>query len=471
MQKKSVSLFPLVNNYLFFQLFFYFSGIFIFILFLTFFLSSLDDRKLIPLVENDITFLNNEITKLKHRYDFDEVFEKDLSIHTPSGLELVLVDQQTNIVSGMEQSNIRPLLSFLYQTEDNGVPMARSFDDLRINGPFLVGTEHRTYKAYFLYQIRAQKEWLNNLYDNPIQIIIFLIILVLPTIFILSWIITRPLKNLRITANAVARGSLIIDPKIESRGIKEFREVGRSLNYMIRSLQTSNNHQQQLLSDISHELKTPLARLQLATAILKKKNGETKETERIENEIQKMNSMVLDLLSLSRLELNQHISRKLFQAEDIWKNILEDTRFEIEQYGLKLFIEDQIKDKELYTLNGNVNLLSRALENIIRNALKYAKSIIKVQVSIIQEQEQEQEQDLLFIVVDDDGEGVPDHELEHIFRPFYRVDEARARQTGGTGLGLTIVANAVQQHQGKVKAIKSELGGLRVEIRLPLWME
>ena len=467
MQKKSVSLFPLVNNYLFFQLFFYFSGIFIFILFLTFFLSNLDDRKLIPLVENDITFLNNEITKLKHRYDFDEVFEKDLSIHTPSGLELVLVDQQTNIVSGMEQSNIRPLLSFLYQTEDNGVPMARSFDDLRINGPFLVGTEHRTYKAYFLYQIRAQKEWLNNLYDNPIQIIIFLIILVLPTIFILSWIITRPLKNLRITANAVARGSLIIDPKIESRGIKEFREVGRSLNYMIRSLQTSNNHQQQLLSDISHELKTPLARLQLATAILKKKNGETKETERIENEIQKMNSMVLDLLSLSRLELNQHISRKLFQAEDIWKNILEDTRFEIEQYGLKLFIEDQIKDKELYTLNGNVNLLSRALENIIRNALKYAKSIIKVQVSIIQEQEQ----DLLFIVVDDDGEGVPDHELEHIFRPFYRVDEARARQTGGTGLGLTIVANAVQQHQGKVKAIKSELGGLRIEIRLPLWME
>ncbi|MEZ7766018.1 envelope stress sensor histidine kinase CpxA [Haemophilus parahaemolyticus] len=467
MQKKSVSLFPFVNNYLFFQLFFYFSGIFIFILFLTFFLSNLDDRKLIPLVENDITFLNNEITKLKHRYDFDEVFEKDLSIHTPSGLELVLVDQQTNIVSGMEQSNIRPLLSFLYQTEDNGVPMARSFDDLRINGPFLLGTEHRTYKAYFLYQIQAQKEWLNNLYDNPIQIIIFLIILVLPTIFILSWIITRPLNNLRITANAVARGSLIVNPKIESRGIKEFREVGRSLNYMIRSLQTLNNHQQQLLSDISHELKTPLARLQLATAILKKKNGETKETERIENEIQKMNSMVLDLLSLSRLELNQHISRKLFPAEDIWKNILEDTRFEIEQYGLKLFIEDQIKDKELYTLNGNVNLLSSALENIIRNAQKYAKSIIKVQISIIQEQKQ----DLLFIVVDDDGEGVPDHELEHIFRPFYRVDEARARQTGGTGLGLTIVANAVQQHQGKVKAIKSELGGLRVEIRLPLWME
>ena len=130
-------------------------------------------------------------------------------------------------------------------------------------------------------------------------------------------------------------------------------------------------------------------------------------------------------------------------------------------------VENNLNTKEHYQLNGNTGLLSSALENIIRNAQKYAKSIIKVQISITQEQEQ----DLLFIVVDDDGEGVPDHELEHIFRPFYRVDEARARKTGGTGLGLTIVANAVQQHQGKVKAIKSELGGLRVEIRLPLWME
>ena len=467
MQKKSVSLFPFVNNYLFFQLFFYFSGIFIFILFLTFFLSNLDDRKLIPLVENDITFLNNEITKLKHRYDFDEVFEKDLSIHTPSGLELVLVDQQTNIVSGMEQSNIRPLLSFLYQTEDNGVPMARSFDDLRINGPFFLKTQTREYKGYFTYPVQAQKEWLNQLYDNPIKIVLILLSLVLPTIFLLSWKITRPLKALRATANAVARGSMVVNPKIETQGIKEFRSVGRSLNYMIHSLQNSNNHQQRLLSDISHELKTPLARLQLATAILKKKNGETKETERIENEIQKMNNMVLDLLSLSRLQLDQHTSRSVFPVEAIWREVLTDAKFEAEQHGLTLMVENNLNTKEHYQLNGNTGLLSSALENIIRNAQKYAKSIIKVQISITQEQEQ----DLLFIVVDDDGEGVPDHELEHIFRPFYRVDEARARQTGGTGLGLTIVANAVQQHQGKVKAIKSELGGLRVEIHLPLWME
>ena len=186
MSIKYRSIFPLVRSYLFFQLFFYFGGVFIFVLFLTFSISNLDDRKLIPLNEKDITFLEKEISKLKHRYDFDDVFEKDLSIQTPSGLELVLVDKQTNIVSGMEQSNIRPLLSFLYQTEDNNQPMARSFDDLRINGPFFLDSETRHYKAYFLYSVQPQKEWLNNIYDNPLKTIVILLAFVLPTIFILS---------------------------------------------------------------------------------------------------------------------------------------------------------------------------------------------------------------------------------------------------------------------------------------------
>ena len=465
--KKITSFLSLAKSYLFFQLFFYFSTVFILILVATFLFSNLDDRRIVPLGNHDIEYLNKEIKKLGNRYNFDEIFNKDLTIHTPSGLNLVLVDKNTNIVSGMEKSNVRPLLSFLYQTEDESKPIARSFDDLRINGPFFLKTQTREYKGYFTYPVQAQKEWLNQLYDNPIKIILILLSLVLPTIFLLSWKITRPLKALRATANAVAHGSMVVNPKIETQGIKEFRSVGRSLNYMIHSLQNANNHQQRLLSDISHELKTPLARLQLATAILKKKNGETKETERIENEIQKMNNMVLDLLSLSRLQLDQHTSRSVFPVETIWREVLTDAKFEAEQHGLTLMVENNLNTKEHYQLNGNTGLLSSALENIIRNAQKYAKSIIKVQISITQEQEQ----DLLFIVVDDDGEGVPDHELEHIFRPFYRVDEARARQTGGTGLGLTIVANAVQQHQGKIKAIKSELGGLRVEIRLPLWME
>lgn len=315
--------------------------------------------------------------------------------------------------------------------------------------------------------MQAQKEWLNQLYDNPIKIVLILLSLVLPTIFLLSWKITRPLKALRATANAVARGSMVVNPKIETQGIKEFGSVGRSLNYMIHSLQNANNHQQRLLSDISHELKTPLARLQLATAILKKKNGETKETERIENEIQKMNNMVLDLLSLSRLQLDQHTSRSVFPVEAIWREVLTDAKFEAEQHGLTLMVENNLNTKEHYQLNGNTGLLASALENLIRNAQKYAKTTVKVQISL----EQKDRRRALKISIEDDGIGVPDSELQNIFRPFYRINEDRARETGGTGLGLAIVDNAVTQHQGKLKANRSKLGGLRVEIRLPLWFE
>lgn len=350
----------------------------------TFLFSNLDDRRIVPLKHHNIEYLNKEIKKLENRYNFDEIFNKDLTIHTPSGLNLVLIDKNTNIVSGMEKSNVRPLLSFLYQTEDESKPMARSFDDLRINGPFFLKTQTREYKGYFTYPVQAQKEWLNQLYDNPIKIVLILLSLVLPTIFLLSWKITRPLKALRATANAVARGSMVVNPKIETQGIKEFRSVGRSLNYMIHSLQNANNHQQRLLSDISHELKTPLARLQLATAILKKKNGETKETERIENEIQKMNNMVLDLLSLSRLQLDQHTSRSVFPVEAIWREVLTDAKFEAEQHGLTLMVENNLNTKEHYQLNGNTGLLASALENLIRNAQKYAKTTVKVQISLEQ---------------------------------------------------------------------------------------
>lgn len=433
----------------------------------TFLFSNLDDRRIVPLKHHDIEYLNKEIKKLENRYNFDEIFNKDLTVHTPSGLNLVLVDKNTNIVSGMEKSNVRPLLSFLYQTEDESKPMTRSFDDLRINGPFFLKTQTREYKGYFTYPVQAQKEWLNQLYDNPIKIVLILLSLVLPTIFLLSWKITRPLKALRATANAVARGSMVVNPKIETQGIKEFRSVGRSLNYMIHSLQNSNNHQQRLLSDISHELKTPLARLQLATAILKKKNGETKETERIENEIQKMNNMVLDLLSLSRLQLDQHTSRSVFPVETIWREVLTDAKFEAEQHGLTLMVENNLNTKEHYQLNGNTGLLASALENLIRNAQKYAKTTVKVQISL----EQKDRRRALKISIEDDGIGVPDSELQNIFRPFYRINEDRARETGGTGLGLAIVDNAVTQHQGKLKANRSKLGGLRVEIRLPLWFE
>ncbi|WP_303817755.1 envelope stress sensor histidine kinase CpxA [Actinobacillus minor] len=460
-----------VRNYLVFKLFMYFSCTFLSILFITFAFSQLDERRLVPIKEQDVSFLKKESEKVKKRFDLDDAFERDISIETPNGLELILVDKETDIVSGMNQSNVKPLLAFIYQTEGEDHPMARSIDNYRINGPFPLETVKRKYNAYYLFKVKTQETWLNNIFDNPLMMTAALLAFTLPVIFILSWRITRPLRALRLTANAVARGSLQINPKIERQGVKEFRDVGRSMNYMIASLEELSQHQQRLLSDISHELKTPLARLQLATAILKKKIGESNETQRIENEIQKMNVMVLDLLAISRQQVNQHVTRVIFMVDDIWRDVLEDAKFETGHNNIALVIKNELPSYKNFYINGNVALLASAMENIIRNAQKYAHSQINVVISLENENENENENERLVISVDDDGPGVPESELEQIFRPFYRIDEARARHTGGTGLGLAIVANAAKQHRGTVKAMKSPMGGLRVELSIPLWFE
>ena len=157
------------------------------------------------------------------------------------------------------------------------------------------------------------------------------------------------------------------------------------------------------------------------------------------------------------------IASKIFSINKIWDDLLEDAKFDAEQNHLDLFISQRITYPEHFFINGNPNILASAMENVIRNAQKYAHKSIKVLIYI--------DNTDLVIAIDDDGDGIPETEYQQIFRPFYRVDEARDRQTGGTGLGLAIVANAVQQHKGSVQAMKSSLGGLRVEIKLPLWIE
>lgn len=446
-----------------YQLFVYFGLAFLVVLTIAFNISKLDDREFTALNETEISFFNTESKHVQKVYDLDDIFEQDLSIRTPGGSSVILVEKNSGSVSGMDQDNLKPLLAFLYRAEESSVPLARSFDHLRINGPFIVRTLKREYNEYFIQTVNPQKEGFNEIFDSPWLMSVIVMCVAFPILFFLSWRLTRPVKELRLAANAIALGDLKINPKIEKQGIKELRDVGRSFNQMVTALQDLNQYQQRLLADISHELKTPLARLQLAVAIIRRRNGESSEIDRIENEIQKLNTMILDLLSLSRQQVNSHLARAKFPVQQIWFDILEDAKFEMNENGLALEIHNHIPPSERYYINGNCQLLSSAVENVIRNAKKYAETRVSVVLTIHKKN--------LVIDIEDDGPGVPESEYEQIFRPFYRVDEARARQTGGTGLGLAIVLNAVQQHKGTVVASKASIGGLRVEIVLPLWID
>lgn len=451
------------RHFLAYQLFVYFGLAFLVVLTITFNISKLDDREFTALNETEISFFNTESKHVQKVYDLDDIFEQDLSIRTPGGSSVILVEKNSGSVSGMDQDNLKPLLAFLYRAEESSIPLARSFDHLRINGPFIVKTPKREYNEYFIQTVNPQKEGFNEIFDSPWLMSVIVMCVAFPILFFLSWRLTRPVKELRLAANAIALGDLKINPKIEKQGIKELRDVGRSFNQMVTALQDLNQYQQRLLADISHELKTPLARLQLAVAIIRRRNGESSEIDRIENEIQKLNTMILDLLSLSRQQVNSHLARAKFPVQQIWFDILEDAKFEMNENGLALEIHNHIPPSERYYINGNCQLLSSAVENVIRNAKKYAETRVSVVLTIHKKN--------LVIDIEDDGPGVPESEYEQIFRPFYRVDEARARQTGGTGLGLAIVLNAVQQHKGTVVASKASIGGLRVEIVLPLWID
>jgi len=228
----------------------------------------------------------------------------------------------------------------------------------------------------------------------------------------------------------------------------------------------SNQHN--LLSSISHELKTPLTRLQLSTALVRHQTGDIEPVKRIEKEIQRMDKMISELLLISRQQMHSQMEHNLFSIDQLWDDVIKDALFEAEQRKITCDVNISILHPEKHMIYGNLSLLTSAIENIVRNALKYTKDRIFLTINL---QKNEQDENCLQIRVDDNGLGLPPEEFDKIFKPFYRVDETRTRATGGTGLGLTIVYNVVNEHHGKVWAESSNLGGLAVTIQLPLWKQ
>ncbi|MGC0025314.1 envelope stress sensor histidine kinase CpxA [Enterobacter asburiae] len=278
-----------------------------------------------------------------------------------------------------------------------------------------------------------------------------------PLLLWLAWSLAKPARKLKNAADEVAQGNLRQHPELEA-GPQEFLAAGTSFNQMVSALDRMMTAQQRLLSDISHELRTPLTRLQLGTALLRRRSGESKELERIETEAHRLDSMINDLLVMSRNQQKNALVSETVKANHLWHEVLDNAAFEAEQMGKSFTVNFPPGPWPLY---GNPNTLESALENIVRNALRYSHTKIEVAFSV--------DKDGITVIVDDDGPGVSPEDREQIFRPFYRTDEARDRESGGTGLGLAIVETAMQQHRGWVKADDSPLGGLRLTLWLPLY--
>jgi len=283
----------------------------------------------------------------------------------------------------------------------------------------------------------------------------------------LAWYLTTPLLKLRTTTNELAEGNLgaRVTPKL-SRRRDEIGQLGRDFDLMAERLESMVRVQHRLLGDISHELRSPLARLGVALGLARQRSGAEANgaLDRIERESENLNEMISQLLILTRLESGTDgRKRTVVDLTSLLREVADDADFEARSMNREV----QVVSADSCSISGVEELLRSAIENVVRNGLRYAPEGTAVEVAL--RRQNGAGDNFAVISVRDHGLGVPEESLEKIFRPFYRTEDARDRQSGGgTGLGLAITERAVRLHGGTIKAVNAPGGGLAVEMKLLL---
>jgi len=276
----------------------------------------------------------------------------------------------------------------------------------------------------------------------------------------LAWYFARPIRSLRQAFDQAANGQLgtRIGPQLAGRR-DELADLGRDFDRMAGQLQQLLDGQRRLLHDVSHELRSPLARLQAATDLLAQQPERAAEfIERIERESGRMDRLVGELLTLARLDAGiAPRQRERVDLAELVANVAEDAAFEGQQRGCRIVTEGDSGA----VLHGDRELLHRALENVVRNALRHSPDGGTVLIT----SRAGSQPGWLEIRVDDEGPGVPEAELEQIFAPFVR--SAGAQSQAGYGLGLAITSRVMRLHGGQASAGNRSGGGLSVRLTLP----
>ena len=295
-----------------------------------------------------------------------------------------------------------------------------------------------------------------------------LVIFIVASIFCywLAWYLTSPVRKLRTASQQLASGDLKtrVVPELGSR-TDELADLGKDFDLMAERIEALLSSQGRLLRDISHELRSPLTRLNVALELVRQRSGKEADEalDRIEREAERMNSLIGQLRTLTLLESGTNIMDKnTIDLSGLVMNISHDAEFE----SAKRNISVKAELDENIIFEGSEELLRRAIENVLRNALHYTVDGSEIEMSLKRHVAEGKEYALL--MVRDHGPGVQESELANLFSPFYRIAESRDRKSGGMGIGLAITDRAVKLHGGTVKAFNAAEGGLVVEIELPI---
>jgi len=344
--------------------------------------------------------------------------------------------------------------------EGRGVPTVISQRSRDNTGqPYLIKLD---YSGLERFDERNHRSWHDSLHI-PTPIMFFAPFLGIFFSLLLAWNMTRPIRQLREGFAQVSRGNLSVRlfPAMKRR-YDELSIVAKDFDAMVERIDVLVKAREALLHDISHELRTPLARVQLAVGLARQSELNIPQSlDRIDLETERLDKMIGELLTLSRAEHDGIDIDQYFDFIALLEAILVDVRYEAQQPQVDVVAHyDSLKS---VTVRGNAELIRRAIENVLRNALRYSSQgqVIVVKLEV--------DRDTLLLTICDNGPGVAEEKISSIFDPFVRLQSSLSGK--GYGLGLAIVRKVITAHHGQVSASNRQEGGLKISIRLPRWPE
>jgi two-component system sensor histidine kinase CpxA len=322
----------------------------------------------------------------------------------------------------------------------------------------LIGPDNEEYRLLF---VRAPVTFLGILMWPGTQaaVISIALIAVAATSLLLARYLSSPIVSLQKASRSLAAGAL--DTRVGAPFTRRKDEVGtlaRDFDAMAERIQALVTDKETLLRDVSHELRSPLARIRMALALAQRRADQAAQPDlaRIEREAEKLDELVGHVMTLSRLRTATAPRRDVIRLDSLVADVVEDARFERPEARLEYSASSEVQ------LLGDPDGLKSAVENVVRNALVYGDPAQPIEVRL------ESGADAAVVRVLDRGPGVPPENLPKIFEPFFRADKSRDHAHGGQGIGLAITARVMELHAGSVEARNREGGGLEVILKLPL---
>ena len=326
----------------------------------------------------------------------------------------------------------------------------------------LVGSTARILRPQIFVDEKEEKGWQRLLFlRHRFGLPIIVVVLIAGTgCYLLARSLTAPIRDLRKATQRMSKGDFSARVDLFSRRRDEITDLSHDFNTMAERTQSLLQSQKRLLRDVSHELRSPLTRQNLALELARQRFSDAEPyLARIGKESGRLNELIDQLLILTRLEGNvDNTPKEPVKLHELLESIVHDADFEAVNKERRI----EIQNLDEVTVLGSREMLGRALENVIRNGLRYTTAGSTVDITLAKDKE------WVALIVRDHGPGVPQEYLEQIFKPFFRVAESRDRDSGGTGIGLAITKQAVLMHGGTIEARNADTGGLVIEMHLPL---